>query len=267
MVFDIRGRRKVAVKVVYAVLAVLMGLSLFLVVGPLNIGELFGGGESGNAAKGFEEQAERAERKLKREPQNTDLLVSATRARVNAANQLYPTTTAPGEPRIPTVEVVQQLQLASNDWSRYLKATKEPTVGMAQLMSQQLFVLAQYGRTFQESQSDVEAAAEAQQIVVDKQPTLNSFTTLAIFTGILGENKKTQHLVTEAKKLAPAKSQREEIDKLIERYEKAGREFRKARGEAEAAEKAVGGSGKQALEGSPGSALSGAGLGGGSLGE
>ena len=33
MVFDIRGRRKHVVKVVYAVLAVLMGASLFLVVG------------------------------------------------------------------------------------------------------------------------------------------------------------------------------------------------------------------------------------------
>ncbi len=34
MVFDTGGRRKDVVKVVYAVLAVLMGLSLLLVVGP-----------------------------------------------------------------------------------------------------------------------------------------------------------------------------------------------------------------------------------------
>ena len=39
MVFDIRGRRRHVVKVVYAILAVLMGASLFLVVGPVNIGE------------------------------------------------------------------------------------------------------------------------------------------------------------------------------------------------------------------------------------
>ena len=36
-----RRARGSVVKVVYAILAVLMGLSLFLVVGPLNIGELF----------------------------------------------------------------------------------------------------------------------------------------------------------------------------------------------------------------------------------
>jgi len=35
MLFDIRGRRKNVVKVVYAILAVMMGASLFLVVGPV----------------------------------------------------------------------------------------------------------------------------------------------------------------------------------------------------------------------------------------
>ena len=42
MVFDTRGRRKHVVRVVYAILAVLMGASLFLVVGPINIGSLLG---------------------------------------------------------------------------------------------------------------------------------------------------------------------------------------------------------------------------------
>ena len=83
MVFDIRGRRRVAVKVVYAVLAVLMGASLFLVVGPVNIGELFneGSSSSSEAAKQFEQQAERIERKLAKDPDNPalllDLLLSA----------------------------------------------------------------------------------------------------------------------------------------------------------------------------------------------
>ena len=40
MLFDIRGRRKHVVRVVYAILALLMGASLFLVVGPVNLGSL-----------------------------------------------------------------------------------------------------------------------------------------------------------------------------------------------------------------------------------
>src|SRR5215469_16007310 len=90
MVFDIRGRRRNVVKVVYALLAVLMGLSLFLVVGGLNLSELFGtNGSSNEASKRFEEQATRLERKLKKDPENPDLLVSLTRAQVNAGNSLY----------------------------------------------------------------------------------------------------------------------------------------------------------------------------------
>ena len=37
MLFDIRGRRKHVVRVVYAILAILMGASLFLVVGPVRL--------------------------------------------------------------------------------------------------------------------------------------------------------------------------------------------------------------------------------------
>src|SRR5690242_273177 len=145
MVFDIRGRRKVAVKVVYAVLAVLMGLSLFLVVGPLNIGEIFGNSSGGSAAGQFEEGAEKLELKLKKEPENTDLLIGLTRERVNAANQLY--NVGPEEQREVTPEALQQLQLASDSWTRYLEATKEPSAGVAQLMAPNLIVAAQYART------------------------------------------------------------------------------------------------------------------------
>ena len=46
MLFDIRGKRKHVVRVVYAILALLMGASLFLVVGPVNIGSLLGNSTS-----------------------------------------------------------------------------------------------------------------------------------------------------------------------------------------------------------------------------
>ena len=68
MVFDIRGRRRHVVKFVYAVLALLMGASLFLVVGPVNINSLLGGSSTSNGAGALEEQAESIERKLKKDP-------------------------------------------------------------------------------------------------------------------------------------------------------------------------------------------------------
>jgi len=263
MVFDIRGRRKVAVKVVYAVLAVLMGLSLFLVVGPLNIGEIFGNSSGGNAAGQFEEGAEKFELKLKKEPENTDLLIALTRERVNAANQLY--SIGPEEERKVTPEALQQLQLASDSWTRYLKATKEPSAGVAQLMAPNLIVSAQYARTVPEAKANVEAAAEAEKIVADQRPSLNSLTTLAFYEAILSHNAQAKALGQKAAaKYATSKFQRENIENEIKRYEESGKKFHELVKESEAKEA---GAGKAALEGSPGSILGETSLGSTGLGE
>lgn len=88
MLFDLRGgRRGSVVKVVYAVLAVLMGASLFLTVGPFSISEIFNsGGGSSDLAKPYEEEAERIEARLEKKPEDPQLLLSLTRSQVNAGN-------------------------------------------------------------------------------------------------------------------------------------------------------------------------------------
>lgn len=257
MVFDIRGRRRVAVKVVYAVLAVLMGLSLFLVVGPLNIGEIFGNSSGGNPASQFEESAEKIERKLKKEPENTDLLIGLTRTRVNAANQLY--NIGPEEAQEITPEALQQLQLASDSWTRYLEATKEPGSSVAQLMAPNLIVLAERSRTVPEAKANVEAAVEAEQIVADQRPSLNSYTTLAFYEAILGNNANAQKLGKKAGTYANTKFERENIGNEIKRYEEIGKKFGELVKESEEAAKVEGAS-KPTLGGSPSSILGEAGL-------
>jgi CRISPR/Cas system CMR-associated protein Cmr5 small subunit len=251
MVFDIRGRRKVAVKVVYALLAVLMGLSLFLVVGGFNLSELFNSaGGTSEAAKQFEEQALRIERQLKKEPQNSDLLVSLTRARVNAGNSLYEGNGLQEERKI-TPAAMDQLQLASDSWSKYLKATDEPNTGLAQLMSSTLFTLAQFANSLPESKENLEAAAAAQKLIADKHPSLNALTTLAFFEAILGNTKEARRLAGEAAKFGNTKFEKEKIGTELKRYEEEGVKYQKAIKQAEALSKAEGKGGKQALEGNP----------------
>ncbi|MGN6586309.1 MAG: hypothetical protein ACTHKT_02400, partial [Solirubrobacterales bacterium] len=119
MLFDLkRGKRKTAVKVVYAVLAVLMGLSLFLVTGGLSLNELFNsnGGGSSEAIKPYEEQAERLEAKLRKDPENPQHLLSLARARVTAGNTLLSGEEVSEEH---LVEGLQQYQQASSAWSEY----------------------------------------------------------------------------------------------------------------------------------------------------
>jgi hypothetical protein len=229
MVFDIRGRRKYAVKVVYAVLAVLMGASLFLVVGPLNVGELFNSNSgSSEAAKPFEEQAERLEAKLRKEPEDEQLLLALARAQVSAGNSTL--SLEPTEDDL--VKAVQQYQQASSTWSEYLKTTKEPNAGTAQLMAPALVTLAERSRSIAEAQRNVKAATEAQQIVAKQRPTLNSLSTLALYTYFTGDFAAAEKAQAEAKKKTQAKFEAEQLEKSLkevkERAEKFQQEVKKA---------------------------------------
>lgn len=262
MLFDLRsGRRRNVVKVVYATLAVLMGLSLFLVIGGFNIAELFNSSSSTDATQVFEDDAERIEARLRKEPENPQLLLSLTRARINAGNSLY--SGEPGaEVRSVTPEAVEQLRLAGDAWEQYLGATDKPSASGALLMAPTLLILAENARFTQESQENAELAAEAAGIVAEQRPNLNSLSTFAIYTSLLAEKEKAEAIADEAKKYATAKSQKEAIDKEVSRNLQIGERFQKAVREAEKLE-AEGKAGKQGLE----NPLGGGGLGGASLGE
>lgn len=238
MVFDIRGRRRHVVKVVYAVLAVLMGASLFLVVGPLNIGELFnsnGSSAGGEIAKPYEEQAEKLEVKLKKTPEDAELLQALTRARVTAGNTLL--SSEPGEEDV--TNAVQQYQLASSSWSEYLDATKEPSAGTAQLVAPALLALAERSRTYEQAQRNIEAASQAQKIVADQRPTLNSYSTLALYTYFTGDYKSAEAAQAKAAKLTREKFEVEQLEKQMEEVKKNAEKFQKSRKQAAAAEKAA----------------------------
>ncbi len=265
MLFDIRGRRKHVVKVVYAVLAVLMGASLFLVVGPLNVGELFNSSSSsGEAARPYEEQAERVEAKLRRDPEDPELLMSLTRAQVSAGNSLL--SLEPSEDDF--LEAMQQYRQASSTWSEYLKATDEPSAGIAQLMATAQLALAESSQTFPEAQSNIDAAAAAQRIVAEQRPTLNSLTTLALYTYFTGDFAAADKAKAEAKKLANEKFEREQIDQQLKETKERAVKYTKERKAAEAAFKAANKGNKgnpEALQ-NPSNPLSGA-FGGGQLSE
>jgi len=238
MLFDLqRGRRKTAVKVVYAVLAVLMGASLFLVVGPVNIGEIFNSNSSsgGNAAQPYEEQAERLEVKLKKDPEDPQLLQALTRAQVTAGNSLL--SLEPDEEDLNNA--LQQYRLASSSWAEYVDLTDEPSAGTAQLVAPALLSLAERSRSYGEAQRNIEAATDAQQIVAKQRPTLNSFSTLALYTYFTGDYKAAEAAQAQAAKLTRAKSEREQLDKQMEEVKKNAEKFQAERKKVEAAEKAA----------------------------
>jgi hypothetical protein len=234
MVFDIRGRRKNVVKVVYGILAVLMGLSLFLVVGPAPLSDLFGGGSStsSDAAGPFEDQAARLEVKLKKDPQDPALLLALTRAQINAGDALVEGNAETGEIAYGP-ESRQQLAEASETWSKYLKATDEPSSSGAQLAAQALFVLAQTSRTGSESEANVRAAANAQAIIAKQRPSLGSLSTLAIYRYYSFDYKGAEDARKQALGYANTKFERENLENELDETSKRGHEFEKQLAEIE----------------------------------
>lgn len=225
MVFDIRGRRKNVVKVVYATLALLMGLSLFLVIGPFNIANLFGG-SSGSAGSAFVEQAEKTEAKLRKDPENPDLLLSLTKARINAGNTMAEVNPETGAATL-TEEGRVELERASEAWSKYLKATDEPSAGGAQSAASMLFTLAQLARSGPEAEVNVRAAAKAQQIVAEQRPSLGSLSTLAIYRAYSFDYPGAKEAEKEAEKYANTKFERENLGNELSQIEKRAKEFQK----------------------------------------
>src|SRR5882724_6584295 len=259
MVFDTRGRRKHVVRVVYAILALLMGASLFLVVGPFSIGSLLGTSGSTSGAKILNEQAERTEAKLHKDPTNEALLLSLTRTRVAAsksATEVNPETGA----TVFTVEGREELNRAAEAWNRYLKQTKEPNPSTALLMSGTYFSLAETSPSLEEASANVKKAAATQRIAAEAQPTVNSLTTLAIYEYYSGDFTAGDKATKEAKALVPAKPEAKEVQKQMAEFRKRGKAFQKQKKEVA---KQEGSQRKEALE----HPLGGLGGGTGSLGE
>jgi len=247
MVFDIRGRRGRVVKVVYAILAILMGLSLFLVTGALNVGSIFGtSASSESATKSLEEQATRIEAKLVKTPEDEDMLLNLTRTRINVANTMI--TNGAGESQSGFEEVKHELALASEDWSKYLKAAAEPSAGLAVQVAPAMFQLAEISSSGEESLENVKVATEAQEIVAKGRPSLNSLSTLAIYQAFSQEYKVANKTLEEAIKFANTKFEREQLENKYKEVEESAKEFGKNLEAEKATKQSNKSGGKEALE-------------------
>jgi hypothetical protein len=239
MLFDIRGRRKHVVRAVYAILALLMGASLFLVTGGLNIGNLINSNNSTSAATVLQEQVQRMEAKLRREPENEALLSSLVRTHLATANALNEKDPSTGVTVI-SHEGHLELEAANETWHRYLKQTESPSPSVAALMARGYFTLAETsGNNLEESLEYVEKSAATQNLAAEAQPTVNTLTLLAIYQYFAGNFAAGDAATNKAKEIAP-KEQRAEVKKQMAAYRQRGKEFEKQKKEFEKTEREQG---------------------------
>lgn len=232
MLFDTRGRRKNVIRVVYATLALLMGASLFVAVGPFNLAELLGDANTSSADEVLEEQVKRLERRVANDPQNEQLLLSLTRTQIAAGNaQVEPA--EPGEaPNIPS-GAQADFNAALETWKRYLRLTDEPNPAAAQLVAGTFFRLAEGGgSTYAEVEERVAEAARAQRIAAEASPSIGTLTTLAIYESFNGDFAAADRAVEEAQDLAATKAEAKAIKQQLAQFRKNAKEFVKAANQA-----------------------------------
>ncbi|MEX0973425.1 MAG: hypothetical protein WDZ46_09255 [Solirubrobacterales bacterium] len=226
MLFDTRGRRKNVIRVVYAVLALLMGGSLFLVVGPVNIAELIGDSNTANATKVLDERVERLEGRLAADPENEQLLLELTRAQISAGNSQIELV-AEGETPTVSSEAREDFEAASQSWSRYLKQADEPNPTAAQLVAGTFFRLAESSTSLLDAQENVARATKAQRIAAQERPNLGSLSTLAIYEYFNSEFDAGDRTTKRAAALTPSKAEAKSIEEQMAEYRKRGKQFAK----------------------------------------
>lgn len=235
MLFDIRGRRKHVVRVVYAILALLMGASLFLVVGPVNIGGLINTSSSTEASKVLDEQAERVEAKLRRDEDNPNLMLAVVRARIGAGNaetELNPQTGTP----VVNAEAQQDFEQAAGIWNAYLDETRTPNPSVALLMANTFFTLAQSGTTLEGISRNLDGAATAQRFVVDKRPSVGALTSLAIYEYFVGDFAAGDKAAKEAEAKA-TEGEAKQVEEQLDEYRQSGKQWQNQKKTAAKAEK------------------------------
>jgi hypothetical protein len=227
MLFDIRGRRKRVIQVVYATLAVLMGLSLFTVVGPVSFGDLFGtGSSSSDTSSVFDDQVQRLERKLRQNPNDQDALVQLTRASYNAGNAKIERNPSTGALEGIPVEAIDDFERTGDTWQRYLKTNPKPPNAIAAQLAAQALLYAAATSPAAEFSDNIEGAAEAQAVFAQAKPSVNSYLTLAQFRFYAGDVDGAEQAARKAEQEAPA-SQRSTVQQVVGQYRKQGAQIQK----------------------------------------
>lgn len=229
LVFDVRGRRRHVVRVVYAILALLMMSSLFFVVGPFNVGSLFGRGGTTSAAKIWDEQAERIERRLARDPKNAAILLSLARTRFLAGNARVERDPVTTEIKGIPPESRAEYEKGLNAWDRYLKQTggkaspvvAETTAGVYNSLA----VYSSGGLA--EVEGNLGKAAKAQAVAAARRSSLHSLSALAYYEYRSGNFAAGDKARAQVQRKASSKAEAKAVASQLAKYRKEGKEIQK----------------------------------------
>ncbi|HKH15026.1 MAG TPA: hypothetical protein VKA47_10275 [Solirubrobacterales bacterium] len=179
MLFDLRGKRRRLVQVTFATLALLflvgfLGFGIGVGGGPGGIFDALGISNSdggGSATDQINSEIDAANAKLAKNPNDTKALLKLAQNEFLLAKTGVQTDPNTGAPVSVSNDAHTDLGDAADAWEKYLKVNKgKPDVTVAFDMIN-VYVLLQ----------DADGAAQAQRIVAEDQPSVNSYGQLALF--------------------------------------------------------------------------------------
>jgi tetratricopeptide (TPR) repeat protein len=252
MLFDLKGKRKRLVQVVYLGLAILFGAGLVLFgVGGSSGGliDAFKGGGGGGDSSAFSDLVQRAERRAARNPRDPQAQLEIIRAQFNLASSTEGSDAETGQL---TDRGQQAIVEISQAWERYLKLEPKKidpsAAGFAALA---------YGAL-----QEYDKAVETQRRGVEARPSANAYFQLADFAYRAGQEKTGDRAAKEAIKRTPP-DQRNTVRSLVKDTKKQGLRFavalKKAKKEQKKASKGATGEPGQSFGPLPGQGATGGG--------
>lgn len=235
MLFDLRGRRKRVIQVIYVILAVLMAGSLLVIgmPGGMNPFSSGGGVVSQDTADLQIKRANQLEERLLTNPKNTNAQVELVRARIAAGNSLVEVDDS-GQQTV-GAKATAQYDLAAEAWSDYVKQVDKPDPSLAQLMANTFFSLSQ-GATVAQFQANIKAAVDAQSVVAENavresrkggQSPAGPLATLATYQYYAQQFDAADASRKQALAAATGETERKQIDRQIAAAEKDAKRINK----------------------------------------
>ena len=221
MLFDLRGKRRRFIQVVYALLAALflIGFVGFGVGSESGAGGIFdalgiGGGDTSSTNPQYDEDIDEAEQQLEQNPKDQQALLQLAQTHYLAGQAELEADETTGEPVL-TDEARTQFDESIAAWERYLKLAKRPSDNVAsQVVNSYVFL------------NDAEGAAKTQRIVAEARPSQGAYANLAFYLYLAGDfeggDEAAKRAVAEAEG-----SQRNSVKNQLARLEQQARKFEK----------------------------------------
>ena len=232
MLFDLRGRRKRFIQVIYAILALLFTVSFVgFGIGSDAAGGIFdafglGSGGTGPDNPQYEERIDAAKADLAEDPEDKAALLELASTYALAGDDEVEVNERTGAPVL-TEDAKPHYEQAIEYWERYLETDpRKPEGGIAAQLLNVYVLLAQSATDPAEIEELLDGVYHAAAVVAEDQPSANSLSTMAEFAYLSGREKQGDEAAEQALEEAD-KSERTQIRRYVEDAEKRGKSLQR----------------------------------------